>query len=84
MDISQLIRYSPKRTFLFNSIKNEVSSDSQGLKPLCPTRWTVRTAAIESVVENYEPLTQAMEAMAKALDSHIKDSTDCVEKIKSV
>ena len=27
---------------------------------LCPTRWTVRTA-IESVVENYEPLTQAME-----------------------
>ena len=44
----------------------------------------MHTAAIESVVENYEPLTQAMEAMAKALDSHIKDSTDCVEKIKSV
>ena len=61
MEISQLIRYSPKRTFLFNNIKNEVSPDSQGLKPLCPTRWTVRTAAIESVVENYEPLTQAME-----------------------
>ena len=52
--------YSPERTFLFNNIKNEVSPDSQGLKPLCPTRWTVRTAAIESVVENYEPLTQAI------------------------
>ena len=39
------------RTFLFN-IKNEVSPDSQGLKPFCPTTWTVRTAAIESVVEN--------------------------------
>ena len=61
MEILQLIRYSPKCTFLFNNIKNEVSPDSQGLKPLCPTRWTVRTAAIESVVENYEPLTQAME-----------------------
>ena len=54
-------RYSLKRTFLFNNIKNEVSPDSQGLKPLCPTRWTVCTVAIESVVENYEPLTQAME-----------------------
>ena len=53
-EISQLIHYSPKRSLISNKCRNELNPNSQGLKPLCATRWTVRTGAIESVIENYE------------------------------
>ena len=60
-EISQLIHYSPKRSLVFNKCKNELNPNSHGLKPLCPTRWTVRTGAIESVIENYQAQIQAFE-----------------------
>ena len=62
MGISQLIRYSPKRTSLFLSLQSQLSPGSTtSLKPLCPTRWTVRTAAISAVLTNYSVLCAALE-----------------------
>ena len=52
-ELYNLIRASPKRLGLLNRIINELAPSSPGLKPLCPTRWTVRTSAIDSVVKNY-------------------------------
>lgn len=37
-------------------MQSQHSYNSPSLKPLCPTRWTVRTAAINSVLTNYEVL----------------------------
>ena len=34
---------------------------AKGLKPLCPTRWTVCT---ESVIENYEALIEAFQEIS--------------------
>ena len=34
---------------------------SKTLKPLCPTRWTVRTAAISAVLSNYTVLRAALD-----------------------
>lgn len=34
------------------------------LKPLCPTRWTVRTAAINAVLANYSSIREEMEQIA--------------------
>ena len=31
------------------------------IKPLCPTRWTARTTAIEAVLKDYSILMDAME-----------------------
>ena len=50
------IRFSPKRSSLFQTLQVQRPS----LKPLCPTRWTVRTKAIEAVLSNYEVLTTAL------------------------
>ena len=61
MGISQLIRYCPKRTTLFLSLQSQLSPGSMSLKPLCPTRWTVRTSAISSVLTNYAVLCAALE-----------------------
>ena len=53
-EVSQLIQFSPKQSSLFQSMQSQLSYNSPSLKPLCPTRltvrWTVRTAAINSVL----------------------------------
>ena len=59
-EISHLIRNSPKRSAVFQKLKDQVSQDSPGLRPLCPTRWTVRTAAIQGALSNYQALVQTM------------------------
>ena len=55
MEVSQLIRFSPKRSSLFESLQAQVCPGAPSLKPLCPTRWTVRTRAIEAIspIMNY-------------------------------
>ena len=59
---SQLIRFSPKRLSLFESMQSQLSysSLSSSLKPHCPTSWTVRTGAINAVLANYEVLCDAL------------------------
>ena len=47
-DISQLM-HSPKRSLVFDQCKNDLSPQHTGLRPLCPTRWTVRTCAIDAI-----------------------------------
>ena len=42
MELSQLIRFSPKRSSLFQNLQDQLATSAPSLKPLCPTRWTVR------------------------------------------
>ena len=60
IELSQLIRYSPKRSTLFETLQSQLSPQSPSLKPLCPSRWTVRTAAINSVISNYTVVCEAL------------------------
>ena len=59
-EIYKLIEHSPKRSFLFSS---NLSAKGCGtsLKPLCPTRWTVRTAAIDAILKDYVVLMETLE-----------------------
>ena len=52
MELSQLITYSPKHSTLFANLQQQLCPDATSLKPLCPMRWTVRTAAISAVLSN--------------------------------
>lgn len=40
MGVADLIRYSPKRTTLLETLQTQLAPGSPSLKPLCPTRWT--------------------------------------------
>ena len=40
-------------------------SSSPSLKPLCPTRWTVRTGAVLSVLKNYAILQEELEHLGQ-------------------
>ena len=54
-----MIRFSPKRNVAFDKIKVEnpaedESGPSHGIRSFCPTKWTVRGDAIESIIDNYD------------------------------
>ena len=53
MCLATFIRASPKRLALFECLQDELESHNSGLKPLCPTRWTVCTGALSATLENY-------------------------------
>ena len=38
-----------------------MSPESTDLRPLCPTRWTVRTYAIKALLDNYSTLCTALD-----------------------
>ncbi|PIK54239.1 putative zinc finger MYM-type protein 1-like [Apostichopus japonicus] len=59
-EIAKLIRASPKRSAVFLKLKDQVSPDAPGLRPLCPTRWTVRTGALLGILSNYDVLIDTM------------------------
>ena len=65
MELLQLIKYSPKRSRVFQEFKQELSIGGPGLRPLCPTRWTVRTAAIDAVLKNYPVLLQSLQHVSE-------------------
>ena len=70
MGLSQLIRFSPKRLNLFETLQSQVSPSAPTLKPLCPTRWTVRTVAIDAVLKNYLLLQDALELIQQGTDEY--------------
>lgn len=51
-DIINTIRESPKRLAWFDSFRTGGNS----LRPLCPTRWTMRVNSVASVLSNYKCL----------------------------
>ena len=45
------------------SIQSQLdSSTTSGIRTLCPTRWTVRTSAFQSILNNYEILKKPFES----------------------
>lgn len=57
MELIQLIKLSPKRQVLFENIqKQQECGKTTGIRTLCPTRWTVRTGALKTIVTNYATL----------------------------
>ena len=64
-EITKLVKYSPRREGLFDQIKCEMAPDSPGIRVLCPTRWTVRAASMQSIIQNYSILQELWE---KAVD----------------
>ena len=68
MDVIQLIKFPPKRQVLFENIKIQQDSQTSSIRSLCPTRWTVRTGAMQAIVVNYEVLRETMETSSHGTD----------------
>ena len=70
MEAIQLIKLSPKRQVMFESIQKmeEPRAVSMGIRTLCSTRWTVRTGAVQAIIANYKTLEVTMEESSHGTD----------------
>jgi Domain of unknown function (DUF4371)/hAT family C-terminal dimerisation region len=70
-EVVNFVRASPNRSRVFARLRSEFSEVSlshtptTGLRPLCPTRWSVRSKAIRSIVDNYEALRDTFEEISQ-------------------
>lgn len=63
-DLINTVRESNKRMGLFRSIRCESANDQAGLRPLCPTRWTMRASSILRILKNFEELLEFFETFS--------------------
>ena len=74
----ELKEYSPKRQAMFEAIQTQQGSYSNsGIRTLCPTRWTVRTGAMQVIISHYIALQETME-----MSSHGSD--DCFHRANGI
>ena len=72
IEVSKLIKKSPKRDAAFDKLKAEFAPETPGFRLLCPTRWTVRAGSLQSVIDNYEILLLVWrEALEGSLDGEM-------------
>lgn len=55
---------SGKYKCLFKDLATSEQGSFKTIKPLCPTRWTVRSPAIQTVLQQYEPVLGSLEEMS--------------------
>ena len=60
-DIVNFVRRSPKRLNIAEKLSFDLSINSSRLKPLCPTRWTIRASSMNSLLVNYQLVKSVME-----------------------
>ena len=63
-ELNTLVRSSAKRLAIFEKIQHDISPAAPSLKPLCPTRWTVRYSALLAVQANFESIMSALEQIS--------------------
>ena len=61
LEISKLVKWSPRREAIFKTLKSELAPGTPGFRTLCPTRWTVRASSLKSVLDNYTALQELWE-----------------------
>ena len=72
----RLIRFSPKRLNLFENVHKSIaladteSELTSSIRPLCPTRWTVRHSAITSILNNYQALMSTLQVVQQGRDEY--------------
>ena len=85
--LNTIILASSKRLGIFKYLQEEFNVDAPGLKPLCPTRLTVRTSAINSILKNYDVICTELEQVSnESGDSatHASGYTALMEKFETL
>ena len=73
LEISELLKLSPKLEALFKKLKVDLAPKFPGLRMLCPTRWTVCGGSLQNVIENWNVLQELWdECLETKLEPDIK------------
>ena len=90
-ELVKLIKLSPKRLNLFETTRKEITfaSDDESqlsypaLRTLCPTRWTVRHSAINSIIKNYQALESTLQVVEQGHDDHAAKAEGLLTKMET-
>lgn len=63
-DLGTLSKQSGKFKGMFSAVAADSEGPNVSLRPLCPTRWTVRGNAVKAVLSQYESVLVSLEEMA--------------------
>ena len=82
----QLIRFSPKRLSLFDSIRKNITvntgENTPSLRMVCPTRWTIRHTSISSILQNYSVLQTALEEIQLGHDDYAAKASGLLAQMR--
>ena len=56
-----MFKYSAKKKSMLLKLKADLSPETMGIRPLCPTRWTVRAESLRSIILNYSVIHSVLE-----------------------
>ena len=84
-ELTQLIKMSPKRLTLFDSLRREVTINTgeltSRLRMLCPTRWTIRHSSIASILKNYSIIQNALDEISKGRNNYAAKASEMALKM---
>lgn len=81
-DLGVLFGQSIKMKSIFQDIVKAESGPVKSIRPLCPTRWTVRTGAIQSLLNQYQPVLHALQEMASGKSDSAAGQMACLKDCK--
>ena len=58
LELAKVFKYSAKKKAM---LKADLSPETMGIRPLCPTCWTVRAESLQSVILNYSVIHSVLE-----------------------
>ena len=61
LEMAKVFKYSAKKKAMLLKLKADLSPETMGIRPLCPTRWTVRAESLRSVILNYSVIHSVLE-----------------------
>ena len=79
-DLITLIKVSPKRLAAF---KDHQDDNAPALKPLCPTRWTVKAESLRNVLKNYTAILEFLMDMKDSDDANAHKASGLLAALKS-
>ena len=81
-ELIKLVKKLPRRDAMLQNLKEQMPENSPDIHVLCPTRWSVRAQACQSIIANYEALQMLWE---ESLDV-VKDTEmrSCIQGVSSL
>ena len=65
LELSKVFKYSAKKKAILLKLKSELAPETIGIRPLCPTRWTVRAESLRSIIVNYSLIHSVLEEITE-------------------
>ena len=76
-ELSKLLKYSAKRKSEYKRLQAEMAPQDPGFRTLCPTRWTVRAASLQSVMQNFSVIQSSLDSFADTAKRDPEMSARC-------